>query len=111
MNTKYTPGPWLVYNDMGIAAHKGIDSHSGKSIVLVGIGGSYGGVRGATKEEAEANARLIACAPELLEALKAAIDYINNCPCDPDIFPKQLKAWDKLSSIQPMKLIAKAGGE
>jgi len=109
MNTKYTPGPWVIFDND--AEHKGIDNAEGDlSIILFGVNDNCG-VQGRTKEEAEANARLIACAPELLEALEAAMAYINNCPCDPDIYPEQLKAWDKLSTIQPMELIAKAKGQ
>jgi hypothetical protein len=30
------------------------------------------------------------------QALRLAMDYINKCPCDPDIYPEQRKAWETL---------------
>lgn len=75
MAKKYTPGPWIVFNND--AEHPGIDDAKGDtSIILFGINDSCG-VRGASKEEVEANALLISCAPELLEALEAIYNHPN----------------------------------
>lgn len=55
MNTKHTPGPWSIKDDDGIIAN---NQYWIASIHIA-----------RTKDEKEANARLIASAPELLEAL------------------------------------------
>ena len=62
MNTKYTPGPWKSWN--------------------IGLGpkskGPYTFPLGRDPDIAAANARLIAAAPEMLEALKLA-QYAFEC--------------------------------
>jgi len=55
--SKYTPGPW--------SAKKHTDT---KGLTVSAGGNSIASVR--LRDEAEANARLIAAAPELLEALR-----------------------------------------
>lgn len=66
----HTPGPWTVNNEN--CTFPGIEADaSQQSIVLWGLEDEDCGVRGRTPEEIEANARLIAAAPDLLEALKA----------------------------------------
>ena len=69
---KHTPGPWCPH--IASEYYPGIDAqNNGISIVIVGDIHDQqddGGVRGRTAEEAEANAHLIAAAPELLEALQ-----------------------------------------
>lgn len=67
--SKYTPGPWRVFAGTGFD-YLGIEGENDQTVVIYGLDGDDGGVRGSTKEEAEANARLIAAAPELLEALE-----------------------------------------
>jgi hypothetical protein len=62
--SKYTPGPWRVSNEVGVSANpKGLLAFADTDLH--------------SKEEAIANAGLIAAAPELLEALKLAL-----APCD-----------------------------
>lgn len=71
--TKHTPGPWTV-------------EHDGPSLAFVTAkaetitGAKWGIVCSVTSdfEHGEANARLIAAAPELLEALEWARDHLNN---------------------------------
>lgn len=67
----HTPGPWGNYEE---GDYWGVETPS-VSIVVWGNAedGDDGGVRGKTIEEARANARLIAAAPDLLEALKAFV--------------------------------------
>lgn len=72
--SKHTPGPWKVF-DYG--EYPGIDSctEPRRAIVVYSDDDDEPcGVCGETKEERIANARLIAAAPDMLEALKAAID-------------------------------------
>ena len=44
-------------------------------------------------ETMEANARLIAAAPDLLAACKGVFEW---CQCDPDINPNWLRAWNAM---------------
>lgn len=66
--TKYTPGPWEVIHDIGIKVHRSepIPKGARYAVAQVGVG------RGDPQDEA--NARLIAAAPDLLEALKELAD-------------------------------------
>lgn len=43
---------------------------------------------------------------KLVVALRAALEYIEQSPCDPDIYPKQLEARGELTSLQPHKLLS-----
>src|SRR6185312_16776966 len=85
--SKHTPAPWRVWGpphecgDIGWADHPGIEADGG-SIVIWGADGEEAGVRGATKDEALANAHLIAAAPEMLEMLhwaQTAADRLVEC--------------------------------
>ena len=73
--SKHTPGPWTVFNsaeDGALDHHPGIDAGS-EAIILCGDAddpNDWHGVRGDTIEEAHANARLIAAAPDMLAALE-----------------------------------------
>lgn len=63
-NTKHTPAPWEAATEDGKLGVIGATS-KGKFIAIVGITGEQG-----MDAERKANARLIAAAPELLEALE-----------------------------------------
>lgn len=67
----WTPGPWKVYeSDLNTFTHPGVDSaRVDFSVVIGGAGVDDGGVDGRTDAEKFANARLIAAAPDLYEAL------------------------------------------
>jgi hypothetical protein len=62
MNTQHTPGPWVVYDD----------SNDGKTnrIEIAARGKTVARIYHSVPEEDLLNARLIAAAPDLLEALK-----------------------------------------
>ncbi len=64
---KHTPGPWKVYYPDAIGCGLGIDTADSKTSIVVF--GDEAGVYGYGEQD-EANARLIAAAPELLEALQ-----------------------------------------
>ena len=78
MSEKHTPGPWKVYDDgdMWIAPSDG-DAPIVCDICPHGEEFVY-------SLEDDANAHLIAAAPELLEALKVAQAWIadESCPCE-----------------------------
>ena len=62
MNTQHTPGPWVVYDD----------SNDGKTnrIEIAARGKTVARIYHSVPEEDLLNARLIAAAPDLLEALQ-----------------------------------------
>lgn len=70
MKTKHTKGPWVAKKHDALAYFIG---HEGTNIGLCGFYAD----NERTPEEAEANARLIAAAPELLECLKVCWDYVQ----------------------------------
>lgn len=73
--SKHTPGPWKFYDD----------SNDGKTnrIEIVAIGKTVARIYHSVPAEDLPNARLIAAAPDLLEACKAALSddqpYIEKC--------------------------------
>ena len=60
-------------------------------------GGNY------TKETAKAMA--VNHHDNLVKTLSAAMEYIKECPCDPDIYPEQLEAWNRLQELNPQSLL------
>lgn len=69
--TRFTPGPWWVFQPEENDPCKGIEA---ASLSIVGYGDDPDGgpgVKGATQEERDANAYLIASAPELYAALES----------------------------------------
>lgn len=67
MSAKHTPGPWSTASD---PCH--FDS---QTTVVAANGARVAEVTGSAFDEAEANARLIAAAPDLLEACKAFVAH------------------------------------
>lgn len=108
---QHTPGPWQYHEgfsatDYHITAAANSEADRGQPLWCNDPGSAYGDEPG----EAHANARLIAAAPDLLEALKAAMDYIDHSPCDPDITPAQWAAYKRLQETDAAGAIAKAEG-
>ena len=75
METKHTPGPWNAYD---------FTLPKTETLVKVGIdcgkfpnGHEIGSAYGHSEEEAFANAKLIAAAPDLLSKLKEALEAIE----------------------------------
>lgn len=65
---RHTPGPWDVFEGDQATDRPGING-AGMSIVIYGTEEDDAGVNGRTREEATANAHLIAAAPDLLAEL------------------------------------------
>jgi hypothetical protein len=66
--SKHTPGPWTIREPGYIEAK----TRKGHSVYLVGYAYNLEIARACERGEVEANARLIAAAPELLAACEAA---------------------------------------
>ena len=73
MNTKHTRGPWKYdkQKSMIIAKELGEDTETIMVVNLLGAMGSY---------DVEADAQLIAAAPDLLELLQWAVNEIESTP-------------------------------
>jgi len=82
-NAKHTPGPWSVRKPGGTVVITLDARHGGYCEVARTVSGSLNSQR-------EANARLIASAPDLLEALILALPYVEDAsdsasPADQEI--------------------------
>ena len=80
MSSKHTPGPWSAYVDRStktIAVDIGPDPHGGRPCIV-----DWTGFDGCDLplNQRIANARLIAAAPDLLEALKDMLNAENTYP-------------------------------
>jgi hypothetical protein len=71
--SKHTPGPWRLVNTSSGNPIL-IYAENGKYLALSHHGGNVGWKPITDLDEAKANARLMAAAPELLEALKAFLE-------------------------------------
>jgi len=99
--SKHTPGPW--------AANKPTQSN-GRAEVYAGpmlVAQAFNWMLDAEgDEQCWADARLIACAPELLEALNKLVDHIDFIPTDPYYRNETKELMDAARAA-----IAKAEGE
>lgn len=66
MSTKHTPGPWII--QWGRQGTQPLSIHNNDVNIVTGMGRK-------AHPEAVQNARLIAAAPDLLEALQAVASY------------------------------------
>ena len=104
--TKHTPGPWRISGESATtvqADYRAINSEGGVLIARA-LGYPNSGYF-PSDDEAAANARLIAAAPELLEALEALRDNVGTCICY-DESAREFNAWEMAKAA-----IAKAKGE
>lgn len=99
MSTKHTPGPWKAgppATGLNPSEHRYI--HAGGELVARASAGYAPNHRLAG--QLDANARLIAAAPELLAAAKAALDFISSMPGDMGELENQLAtAIDKAEGV------------
>ena len=78
MTTQHTPGPWVAVE---LPTAIAIKSHMGNVANIQ---------RGSMREQQQANARLIAAAPDLLEALKSLADYVDERAGDNECRPLEI---------------------
>ncbi len=115
MESKHTPGPWgdaisddgySVDHDSGLRVDPGLcwkpvgprDNHA---VALVVVPSSFG-----MDDELDANARLIAAAPELLEALKRLLAFVEEHTEAGEVIPPHTMEHDRARAA-----IAKATGK
>ncbi|MBA7802562.1 hypothetical protein HV170_13660 [Citrobacter freundii] len=112
---RFTPGPWFVQDDEwtdGDTANITSDFRSDNSIVPVAQisgGGSESGYDGDFSLEQKANAKLIAAAPELLEALQCLFENYKALADSGDAGNWQLE--DEPAGQKALHAIAKALGK
>jgi hypothetical protein len=90
-NTPHTPAPWEV--DYSGNCHLGIIDKNDRTLAFCSLQNENG-------DEDEANARLIAAAPDLLSALERAVSIIEELP-----YPRNYAA------VTFLEIIRKAKGE
>lgn len=89
-NTKHTPGPWSIFRDGDNLIIETIPLNRFSAIAEI--------TGGRGLEEDEANARLIAAAPELLEALEQILTRFTEKECK-DTWDKKA-VWNAKLAIQ-----------
>ena len=112
---EHTPGPWCIghvrdttqkyqHTSFEVPVHVGAwndrAAGPGNCLAIAYLGGP--GAIDSTREAVEANARLIAAAPELFKALKAIVDPVMNKPGDEHVFCNCAfcYAWSILDRVQ-----------
>lgn len=103
---RWTPGPWRV----GRLGHAHVEAEKRSTVANCG-GWSDNREDDNGASEKIANAHLVSAAPELVEALEAAMKYIEESPCDPDITADQAAAWKRLKDTRPEDVLTKAYGD
>ena len=94
--SRHTPGPWSVGDKRGVWVGPVVTAEDGKRGVAFVCG------------ESDANARLLAAAPELLAALKVAADAIDYAQAQVDSENDRHNLLVRLVQVQ--RVIAKAEG-
>lgn len=88
--SKHTPGPWKAHFQ---EAYFVTGPDLGRVAMMMNLKGAYGLGGRRSGDESAANARLIAAAPELLEALREAADYARHPDYDwPVEFSRRVSA-------------------
>jgi len=95
MSEKYTPGPWNLKSGVDFEYKHQIRDSEEKPVVFWPV------YAGQTKKTAEANARLIAAAPDLLEAIKKAEALCTS------VFESNWRNWEELASPDEFERWAK----
>jgi len=111
-NIKHTPGPWTAHRNSSFWEFGNYDHEHGQIGDVCASQHIYAnGVKlsdGIAEDVAEANAKLIAAAPEMLEALKNIRNAIRTGAVK--IVTDQDEAWEN-AMIKANQVIAKATGE
>ena len=92
MSEKFTKGPWKATYDSQLQA--AIEIYNTEDRVMVAVLPDRGTIE--AMSEIEANANLIAAAPDMYEALETTCEYcigkeVTDCPCERCITGKALR--------------------
>ena len=106
----FTPGPWKYHAPTNTDQRLFIEHPDGTGRIIAGMSqGFCFNKKCIPIEEREANARLIAAAPEMFEALHDALVYITDCiDCSED---NKLIARAKKDEANIRAILAKVRGE
>lgn len=100
---KHTPGPWT--DSLGMAGRPVVSAvNQSLDIAVMSL-------RGKTEEEVYSNARLIAAAPELLEALEESLAAMERMDALLLKLTESPKECEKGEIVRARSVIAKAKGE
>ena len=108
--SKHTPGPWAVHSAYPWIIKQGPDVpfiQPDSGVTICNTMGHENSGFFPTPEEGRANARLIAAAPELLEALK----LLDEAFCADDYGTKEGRAKGRAALVATRAAIAKAEGK
>lgn len=100
MTTKHTPGPWATEGNGRYYASVRAPSRMVADMRIIG---------GAVDAENTANARLIAAAPDLLEALETMVDLQGKAASGFPLSENELREW-AVANYTARAAIAKARG-
>ena len=99
---KHTPGPWVVDE----SRHDGSINRL-EPFRHIGMCSQYQFNPG-SRAENEANAKLMAAAPDLLTALEAAVAFITSHAADPDLTSEMCDRYAEYLASEPEAAIRKA---
>ena len=95
--TKHTPGPWFPCKIGSYDYSVRTEKRPELILIPVRITEVNESIYNELKEEALANAKLIASAPELLDALQYAVRFIRMCPLiKEEDQPRGLEKWESV---------------
>ncbi|WP_148316759.1 hypothetical protein [Achromobacter xylosoxidans] len=106
MTTNHTPGPWA--RDTGSGFGCDVRAENGRKVAATWGINNGDPNRPAYRAECDANARLIAAAPELLEALESCVIWNGKRGPDDNLLPIDRQPGE---IAKAMRAIAKAKGE
>jgi hypothetical protein len=93
--SKHTPGPWLLHGRITQGNHLPCSAVTAKTLIAKVYSEAYNDI-----DEETANAILIAAAPELLEALKEFVEWIEQGDYDISFLAKAQAAIAKAEGAQ-----------
>jgi hypothetical protein len=111
MSAKHTPGPWLKADSNFVYA---LHEHKGRLVNRFSAAIDHYQTQGGTADEGAANARLIAAAPDLLEAATYQLDlnqWIESSDSESPFFEETLRLRLNTANDYMKAAIAKATGE